>query len=92
MELVRGDESMELVNNINLEPEIAKLLNEFLEETKGRTMAEMLPVLSRFKSRLPKDRVFSNEQKNQIIEAALNNMPDNEKNKYKALLKTLRII
>jgi len=80
------------VKNMTLEPEMAALLDEFLDKIKGKSMTEMMPVLAEFKSRLPKDRVFTDEEKNQIIEGALSGMGDDEKNRYKSFLKMMKII
>jgi len=80
------------MNNIVLEPEIAALLEEFLGKIKGKSIMEMMPVLAEFKSRLPEDRVFSDEEKNLIVEEALRPMLDAEKNKYKTFLKMMKII
>ena len=80
------------IKNVTLEPEMAALLNEFLDKIKGRSMTEMMPILAEFKGRLPKDRIFTDEEKNLIIEEALSGMPDEEKNKYKTFLKMMKII
>ena len=83
---------MEMMSNINLEPEISALLEEFLGKIKGKSLTEMMPILAEFKARLPKDKSFSDEEKNLIIEEALRPMPDSEKNKYKTFLKIMKII
>ena len=80
------------MKSVTLEPEMAALLDEFLEKIKGKSMTEMMPVLAEFKGRLPKDRVFTDEEKNLIIEEALSGMSDDEKNRYKTFLKTVKII
>jgi len=82
---------METKNTI-LEPEMAALLDEFLGKIKGKSITEMMPILAEFKSRLPKDKTFTDEEKNLIIEEALSGMTNDEKNRYKALLKTVKII
>jgi len=82
---------METKNTI-LEPEMAALLDEFLGKIKGKSITEMMPILAEFKSRLPKDKTFTDEEKNMIIEEALSGMSDDEKNRYKALLKTVKVI
>ena len=79
-------------NSVTLEPEMAALLDEFLGKIKGKNITEMMPILSEFKSRLPKDRVFTDEEKNLIIEEALSDMDDDEKNRYKTFLKMVKII
>ena len=75
-----------------LEPETAELLAEFLEKVKGKGLHEMMPVLAEFKRRLPKDKVFTEEEKAAIIEEALSAMPEQEKNRYKTFLKMLKIV
>jgi hypothetical protein len=80
------------IKNVTLKPETTALLNEFLDKIKGKTMTEMMPILAEFKSRLPKDRTFTDEEKNLIIEEALSEMPDDEKNRYKTFLKMMKII
>jgi len=80
------------VKNITLEPEMSALLEEFLEKIRGKSMTQMMPILSEFKSKLPKDRVFTDEEKNMIIEEALADMNDDEKNRYKTFLKMVKVI
>jgi len=75
-----------------LSPEIAELLAEFLDKIKGKSMSEMIPVLTEFKKRLPKDIVFTDDEKNMIVEEALSSMPDEERNRYKTFLKMMKII
>ena len=80
------------INNIELEPEMAALLDEFLGRIKGKSMTEMMPILAEFKKRLPKDKTFTDEEKNLIIEGALSDMSDDEKNRYKTFLKMVKVI
>ena len=80
------------IKSVTLEPETAALLDEFLDKIKGKSITEMMPVLAEFKSRLPKDRVFTDEEKNMIIEEALADMSDDEKNRYKTFLKMIKVI
>jgi ubiquinone biosynthesis protein UbiJ len=75
-----------------LEPEMAELLTEFLGKIRGKTIGEMMPVLAEFKGRLPKDRVFTEEERSLIVEEALSAMPEEEKNRYKTFLKMMKII
>jgi len=71
---------------------MSALLDEFLGKIKGKSMAEMMPILSDFKNRLPKDKSFTDQEKALIIEEALADMPDDEKNRYKSFLKMIKII
>ena len=80
------------INTAALEPEMAALLEESLGKIRGKSMTEMLPILTEFKGRLPKDKTFTDEEKNLIIEEALSGMPDDEKNRYKTFLKMMKII
>ena len=80
------------INGVKLEPEMAALLEEFLDKIKDKSMTEMMPILAEFKGRLPKDKVFTDEEKNLIIEGALSGLPDDEKNRYKTFLKMMKII
>jgi hypothetical protein len=80
------------IKSVTIEPEMAALLDEFLHKIKGKSITEMMPVLSEFKSRLPKDKVFTDEEKNLIIEEALSGMSDDEKNRYKTFLKMVKVI
>jgi len=82
---------VEVTKNV-LSPEIAELLAEFLDKIKGKSMSEMIPVLTEFKKRLPKDIVFTDDEKNMIVEEALSSMPDEERNRYKTFLKMMKII
>ena len=75
-----------------LEPEMAELLTEFLEKIKGKGIGEMLPILAEFKGKLPKDRVFTEEERGLIVEEALSPMAEDEKNRYKTFLKMMKII
>jgi len=75
-----------------LEPEMAKLLTEFLEKIKGKGFKELLPILAEFKAQLPKDRVFSEAERNAIIEEALTGMSEDERNRYKMFLKMIKAV
>ena len=75
-----------------LRPEIAELLTEFLDKIKGKSMSELIPILTEFKKRLPKDMVFTDEEKNVIVEEALSSMTEDERNRYKTFLKMMKII
>jgi len=77
-----------------LEPEMAELLAEFLDKIKGQNMGikDMMGVMADFRKRLPPGKVFSQEEKNAIMEAALGAMPEEERNRYKMLLKTIKAI
>jgi len=75
-----------------LEPEMAELLAEFLEKISGKGIKETMPILAEFKKRLPKDKTFTDEEKNLIIEGALSDMSDDEKNRYKTFLKMVKVI
>jgi len=77
---------------VNLEPELQELCHEFLERVKGKTINETMPILAEFKTRLPKDRIFTAKEKNAIIETALQNLPENERNKYKSFFKMFKLI
>jgi len=79
-------------NSVKLDPEMTALLDEFLEKIKGKSMTEMMPVLAEFKGRLPKDKVFSDEERDMIIEEALCNMTEDDRNRCKAFLKMVKII
>jgi len=68
------------------------LLSEFLDKIKGKSINEIIPLLSEFKKRLPEGKSFTPEEKEAILEEALNTLPESEKNKYKAFLKTMRIM
>jgi hypothetical protein len=68
------------------------LLTEFLERIEGKNINELMPILMEFKDRLPKDKVFTQEEKEEIFEAAVKNLPENEKNKYKSMLKMFRVM
>ncbi|MCL2377400.1 MAG: hypothetical protein FWC76_08425 [Defluviitaleaceae bacterium] len=80
------------INNVVLDPEMTALLDEFLEKIRGKSITEMVPILAEFQRRLPKDRVFTDEEKSLIIEETLSSMPDDEKNKYRTFLKMMKII
>jgi len=75
-----------------LEPELSELLAEFLQRLQGKSLKEIMPILSEFKSRLPKDTTFSEEQKSAIIERALEDMPEDERARYKTFLKMFAMI
>lgn len=75
-----------------IEPEMAELLKEFLEKIKNKSAHDMMSVLAEFNSRLPKDKTFTHEQKSTIIEEALKNMPDEEKNRYKTFFKMMNLV
>ena len=72
--------------------ENAGLMTEFLDKIKGKGINEILPVLMEFKQKLPKDKTFTDQEKELIFEEALSNMPEAEKNKYKSMLKVLKIM
>ena len=74
------------------EPKTAELLTEFLGKIKGKGISEMMPILAEFKGKLPKDRVFTDDERSLIMEEALGAMPEDEKNRYKTFLKIMRII
>ena len=78
--------------SMTLEPEMAALLNEFLDKIKGKSMTEIMPILTEFKGRLPKDKVFTDEEKNLIVEEALADKSEEEKNRYKTFLKMVKVI
>ena len=80
------------IKSVTLEPEMAALLDEFLDKIRGKGITEMMPILSEFKGRLPKDKVFTDEEKNLIIEEVLSGMPDDEKNRCKTFLKMMKVI
>jgi len=75
-----------------LEPELAELLAEFLTRLQGKNLKEILPILTKFKGRLPKDKVFSEAEKSAIVERALEQMPVEERAKCKTFLKMFRVI
>jgi len=68
------------------------LFTEFLDKIKGKSLMELPPILMDFKSKLPPELEFSPEQKNIIIEEALFTMPTEEQNRYKSMLKILKIV
>jgi len=72
--------------------ENAALFTEFLGRIKGKSVLELPPILSEFKARLPADMEFSPAQKDIIIEEALVTMPEQERNRYKSMLKILKIV
>ena len=86
-ELVEKTAVMEM-----LEPEMAELLSEFLDKIKGKSMAQMMPVLAEYKARLPSDRTFSPMEKNAILEEALGGMAEEERNRFKTFLKMAKIV
>ena len=82
-----NEKTMEILGQEN-----TALLSEFLGKIRGKSMNEIVPLLSEFKKRLPEGKVFSQEEKDVIIEEALNNLPEDERNKYKTFLKTMRFM
>jgi len=76
----------------NFDKETIELLEQFLEKIKGKNMAQTILLLSEFKEKLPKDRIFSKKEKDIIIEAALNSVPEEEKNRYKNFLKMMKAV
>ena len=74
-----------------LGPEAAVLLADFLGKIEGKNMNEMAPILVEFKAKLP-DREFSPEERQIVIEAALQSMPEGQRNRYKGILKMLKIV
>lgn len=89
---VNNNAGWELAPDELFEPELAELLAEFLTRLQGKSLKEILPVLTEFKGRLPKDRVFSEVEKSAIIERALEQMPVEERAKCKTFLKMFRVI
>jgi len=68
------------------------LLEEFMGKIKDKSLNEIMPILMEFKNRLPNDRQFTQQEKEQIIAAAIGSIPDEEKNSYKAMLKVLKFM
>jgi len=68
------------------------LLNEFMDKIKDKSLSELMPILLEFKQRLPQDKIFTTAEKNAIIEQAMANIPEEEKNSYKSMLKILKFI
>jgi len=71
--------------------ENAALLSEFVGKIQGKSAMEVMPVLLEFKSRLPKDKVFTPQETEFILEAAMSGMTEAEKARYTPLLKMLKI-
>lgn len=71
--------------------ENATLLNEFVGRIQGKSAMEVMPILIEFKSRLPKDKVFTKEETKFILEAVMSGMTEAEKARYTPLLKMLKI-
>jgi hypothetical protein len=84
---MNNPKTMEILGQEN-----SALLAEFLDKIKGKSLHEIMPILMEFKARLPKDMQFSEAEKNIIIEETLANLPDDEKNQYKSMLKILKIM
>jgi len=72
--------------------ENAALLAEFLDKIEGKSFAAIPNILMEFKAKLPKDKIFTPEEKDFILEQAMANLPENEKNKYKTMLKMLKVV
>lgn len=81
------------MENINQSPKTAAtgILGEFLEQINGKNMAEQLAILSVYRDKIP-NKNFSQDEKNSIIEDALSRISDDDKNKYKAFLKLMRVL
>jgi len=80
-------------NNFDILPlEHNALLEEFMGKIKDKSIHEILPILMEFKQRLPQDKIFTTAEKNAIIEQAMANVPEEEKNSYKSMLKILKFI
>ncbi|MCL2854559.1 MAG: hypothetical protein FWE21_02950 [Defluviitaleaceae bacterium] len=71
--------------------ENADLLQEFVGRVQGKSMMELPGILMEFKARLPKDKVFTPQESEFIMEAAMAGLPEAEKNRYKSMLKILKI-
>jgi len=71
--------------------ENAELLLEFTGKIQGKTLAEAVNVLLEFKARLPKDKIFTNEEREFIIKSALSNTSEEDKARFAPLLKMLKI-
>ena len=74
-----------------LGPDAADLMAEFLERVRDKSVAEIAPILMEFKNRLP-DREFTQQEREVIIEAALQSMPEGERNRYKTIMKMLKVV
>ena len=68
------------------------LLEEFLDKISGKGINEILPILAEFKQRLPEGVEFSAAEREFIIEEALASMPETQRNKYKTMLKMMKIM
>lgn len=58
----------------------------FLEDAKGKSMGEVAAMLGDLQQKLPFNKDFSAEEREAIIESALNHLPDSDKNKFKTIL------
>ncbi|MCL2170534.1 MAG: hypothetical protein FWB71_00160 [Defluviitaleaceae bacterium] len=74
-----------------LEPELAQIAQEFLAKIKGKSIKDAIPLIAEYKARLPKDREFSPAERDAMIEAALSEMPHDERNRFKTFFKMFKL-
>jgi hypothetical protein len=91
MEIISTTDAHEAIL-ANLEPELIILFEEFLNRIQGKSMAEIMPILAEFKSKMPKNREFSDEERRVILESALQTLPEEQQSKFNAMLKMWKVV
>jgi len=74
-----------------LNDETVGVLEDFLVRIKDKNMGEQLSILSEFRNKMP-FKNYTKEEKNTIIEEALSNMENKDRNKYKTFLKVMQVL
>jgi len=73
----------------NLEPARIEALHDLMLKLEGLGTAEALQLIIDFMKRIPKGRELTRPEQNAMMEAVMESLPENDKNRFKSMLKML---
>ena len=73
----------------NLEPARIEALRNLMLKLEGLGTAEALQLIIDFMKRIPKGRELTRSEQNAMMEAMMEGLPENDKNRFKSMLKML---
>lgn len=76
----------------SLPPERREMLSELMKRLDGRSTAEAVGIMADFVRNMPKGGELPSAQQNAMIEAVLETMPENERNRIKGIIKMMEAV
>ncbi len=73
----------------SMDKNLVSSFRKLSEDVKGKNVNETLELIIKFSESMPKNKIVSEEEKSAMINAIIESLDDNERNRFKSILEML---